>query len=182
MCSIPPPPPPQPPQPQTVLPDVVTSDKTNNTSKLLELNPDLCAWASSDPELRRACILGQVCTNQAPFRIKYTSFEPITQIGPTCGLVALSMVIDGKIEPEQILNISKSEGYSGNGEMFSCKNMAKLAEKVFGMASIEHMTVTTNIRNLFSPQTVESLLNGAVLLVPYVIVYCFINFMYLHHH
>lgn len=178
MCTIPPPVPPPPPPPQpssTLIQNSVTSNLISNTSQLLELDPELCAWASSDPELRIACIFGQVCTNKPPYRIKYTKFEPITQVGPTCGLVALSMVINGKVEPGDILNISKSEGYSSNGEMFSCNNMAKLAEKVFLSAGIEDMSVTANIRSLFSPNTVDDLLNGAVLLVPYVSIQTFLS-------
>ncbi|KOB65690.1 UPF0692 protein [Operophtera brumata] len=171
MCTIPPPPAPPPPPPplpsSNRIQDSVTADQFTVTSKLIELEPDLCSWTSSDPELRRACIFESVCTDKPPYRIKYTKFTPITQVGPTCGLVALSMVINGKIAPDKILDISKSEGYSSNGEMFSCKNMAKLAGKVFGSASIEDINVRVNSRSLFSPETVESLLEGAVLLVPY---------------
>lgn len=169
MCTLPPPGPPPPPPPlpsSKSIPESVTLDQFSNTSQLFELDLSLCSWASLDPELRRACIFGPVCTEKPPYRIKYTKFEPIIQVGPTCGLVALSMVINGKIAPDEILDISKSEGYSSNGEMFSCKNMAKLAEKVIGLASIEDMNVKVNSRSLFSPETVESLLKGAFLLVP----------------
>ncbi|CAH2045969.1 unnamed protein product, partial [Iphiclides podalirius] len=59
------------------------------------------------------------------------------------------------------------EGYSNNGEMLSCKDMAKLAEKAISLAEIENVSYTLKKGGLFSHETIHDLLNGAILLVPY---------------
>ncbi|CAG4931054.1 unnamed protein product [Parnassius apollo] len=46
------------------------------------------------------------------------------------------MFIGGEVTPDELLNITKMEGYSNNGEMLSCKDMAKLAEKAFSLAEM----------------------------------------------
>lgn len=77
------------------------------------------------------------------------------------------MLINGEVSPEEILNIAKLEGYTNNGEMFSVKNMGKLAEKVFSLADIENMKYDVKNGYLYSVETVEDLLNGAMIMVPY---------------
>lgn len=163
-------PPPPPPLPSSSISADSVSPQSSNIHQLLETDPELCSW-TSDPEVKVACSLGQICTRKSPYRIKYTKCKAITQVGPTCGLVALSMLINGKITPDQILKVARFEGYSGNGEMLSCKNMAQLAKYVLKSVDIDDISVTVHDRSLFSPETVESLLNGAFLLVPYVCIF-----------
>ncbi|XP_026763564.2 UPF0692 protein CG33108 [Galleria mellonella] len=170
MCTIPPAPPPPPPPPlPPVLPEINSPLKS---LKALQYNTstskysDVCKWASDHPELWEACAKYQICLYQAPYNYKYTYFESRLQVGPTCGLVALSMLINDEVTPEEMLNIAKLEGYSSNGEMFSCKNMLRLAEKVFNLAEINNK-FNLQCGGLFSEITIEKLLNGAVLLVPY---------------
>lgn len=165
MCTIPPPPPP----PSTLTPSKKlqlkdSSDETINYS-------DVCEWASSEPQLWEVCAKYQICFHQAPFRYKHTNFESILQVGPTCGLVALSMFLKGEVTPEELLNITKMEGYSNNGEMLSCKDMAKLADKAISLAEIENVSYKLKTGGLYSHETIQDLLDGAILLVPYPLLY-----------
>lgn len=89
------------------------------------------------------------------------------QEGPTCGLVALSMLLNGEVTPDELLDISKIDGYSNNGEMFSCNNMAKLSEKAINLAEIKNVDVNVKTGNLFSEEIILELLNGAILLIAY---------------
>ncbi|CAG4931051.1 unnamed protein product [Parnassius apollo] len=77
------------------------------------------------------------------------------------------MFIGGEVTPDELLNITKMEGYSNNGEMLSCKDMAKLAEKAFSLAEVDNISCTLKKDGLFSHETIQNLLNGAILLVPY---------------
>ncbi|XP_063831539.1 actin maturation protease [Ostrinia nubilalis] len=164
MCTIPPAPPP-PPVASNILPDShsTTKSSSNNSHEYSKL----CEWAGEDPELQEACTKNNLGLHTVPFKHKYNKFKSILQVGPTCGLVALSMLVNGAVPPDEILNITKSEGYTYNGEMFSCKYMAKIVEKVFNLANIENVKCSVKIGGLFSPETIEKLLEGAVLLVPY---------------
>lgn len=162
MCSIPPPPPPLP-----ALPDVSTPPKVPSANHVMDELGDACAWASEHRELREACIKSKICQNSPPFTYKYKYFESISQIGPTCGLVALSMLVNGAVKPDELLSIAKFKGYTSNGEMFSCKQMVKLAEEVFSLVDIENVRCELQCGTLFSPETIQRLNNGAVMLVPY---------------
>ena len=163
MCTIPPPPPPP------TLPDISSSTKEvqNDSIYKLSYDPVICTWASDHEELREACARNQICYENPPFKYKYKYFKSIKQIGPTCGLVALSMSVNGAVSPEELLSIAKLEGFTSNGEMFSCKQMVKLTEKVHSLAEIENVSCMLKRGGLFSSETIERLINGAVLLVPY---------------
>ncbi|KAG6442505.1 hypothetical protein O3G_MSEX002401 [Manduca sexta] len=167
MCTIPPaPPPPPPPQ---ITSDINANIETQrpNDAPTITFDPDSCVWASEHLELREACIKNSICIYKAPFKFKYKYIESIIQVGPTCGLVAMSMLANGQVPPSEMLNISKQEGYTCNGEMFSCKNMVKLAEKVFNLVNVGDVSYTLEYGGLFSSRIIEKLLNGAILLVPY---------------
>lgn len=163
MCSIPPPPPPP------TLPDINVSSKVPKTSDVYEITfeTDICTWAVDHPELREACFKYSICYERPPYRYKYRHFESILQIGPTCGLVAMSMLVNGEATPDELLSIAKLEGYTSNGEMFSCKQMVKLAEKTYSLAEIDKVSCKLKRGGLFSSDIIERLINGAVLLVPY---------------
>lgn len=162
MCTIPPPPPPP------TLPNISSSTKEVTTVNICQqsFDPTVCTWTSEN-ELREACIRNKICCEKPPFKYKYRYFKSIKQIGPTCGLVALSMSVNGAVLPEELLNIAKLEGFTSNGEMFSCKQLAKLTEKVHDLANIKHVSCMLKRGGLFSSEIIERLLNGAVLLVPY---------------
>lgn len=166
MCTIPPAPPPPPPP---VLSDLCSSKIPSKTDNQVPVHnrSDICKWASGHPELWDSCSRNKLCLQEPPFRYKYRHFDSIIQVGPTCGLVALSMLVDGEVAADEILNITKSQGFSHNGEMFSCKNMAKIAEKVFSLAELDNITFSVKNGGLFSKETIDKLLDGAVLLVPY---------------
>lgn len=95
------------------------------------------------------------------------------QIGPTCGLVALSMLLRGEVSPDELLNITKMEGYSNNGEMFSCKNMGRLAKKAISLAELDNVNISVKTGSLFSEEIILELLNGAAMLVAYPFLFYF---------
>ncbi|XP_063367541.1 actin maturation protease [Cydia amplana] len=165
MCSLPPPPP---PPPQTLdlkhdSPELPSYADSNPTPKF----PEICEWASKNLDLWEACAKNSICHQIAPFKYCYKHFESILQVGPTCGLAALSMLVRGKVSASEMLDVCKQEGYSNNGEMLSSKDMVKLAEKVFSLADIEGVSCGVKFGHLFSHDIIEKLLDGAVLLVPY---------------
>ncbi|CAD0203735.1 unnamed protein product [Chrysodeixis includens] len=163
MCSIPPPPPPLP-----ALADISPLPKEPSSNRVMDELGDACAWASEHRELREACIKSKIFQDKPPHTYKYRYFESISQIGPTCGLVALSMLVNGAVNPNELLTIAKFKGYTNNGEMFSCKQMVKLAEDVFSLVdNMENVRCELQSGNLSSPETIKRLINGAVLLVPY---------------
>ncbi|XP_026491013.2 actin maturation protease [Vanessa tameamea] len=163
MCTIPPaPPPPPPPLPVS----------SSSPPKLSDFSPtfsysDICEWAAYEPQLWEVCAKNDICLHEAPFQYKYKNFESIMQIGPTCGLVALSMLLNGEVTPEELLNITKMKGYSNNGEMFSCKDMAKLAEQAISLAEIANLNCYVKTGGIFCEKIILELINGATLLVAY---------------
>lgn len=169
MCTVPPVPPPPPPPPPLVLADMnspTESPKINSQSPIYDYS-DVCEWATENPSLWEVCIKYNLCLKKAPFLYKYNHFKSILQVGPTCGLAALSMLVKGEVNIEEILSIAKLESFSNNGEMFSCNNMAKLAEKVFSLVDIENVKCSVKNGGLYSKETIDKMLEGAVLLVPY---------------
>ncbi|XP_041969016.1 UPF0692 protein CG33108 [Aricia agestis] len=169
MCTTPPAPPPPPPPPP--LPTQV-SPSPKPISSSGDITPpsttlDVCQWALSEPQLREVCSRNNICLDVKPYLYKYKDFKPIIQVGPTCGLVALSMLLNGAVTSDELFNITKMEGFSNNGEMFSCNNMAKLADKAISLAEFDNVRFHVKEGGLFSEDTVIDLLNGAALLVAY---------------
>ncbi|XP_055906386.1 actin maturation protease [Eupeodes corollae] len=87
---------------------------------------DECSWADAWPELQKACFLCKVCTYAPPKACRYNNIPSILQKGPTCGLAALSMLLNGNPTAEELLKKAKQLNYTNNGEMFSAKNLFKL--------------------------------------------------------
>ncbi|OWR53263.1 hypothetical protein KGM_214730 [Danaus plexippus plexippus] len=77
------------------------------------------------------------------------------------------MLLDEQITPEELMNIAKQKGFSSNGEMFSCNNMAKLAQYAITLINKENINFCVKMGGLFSEEVILELLNGAVLLVAY---------------
>lgn len=165
MCSIPPPPP------------LPTEHNHNSLLHLVNTQPsneicvnslgDTCQWATEYPELREACLKNNICLNGPPAEFRYKHFESIQQVGPTCGLVALSMMLNGVLPAAEILNIAKSERYTNNGEMFSCKAMLELAQKVLHLTNVKGVNMSLHSNGLYSDWVIKRLLGGTVVLVPY---------------
>lgn len=167
---VPPPPPPPPPPPQPPQPLRLDSPPKCPPTSYANRSPfpylDICNWDTIYPQLWEACAKFNVCVDEAPYKYRYRPFESIIQVGPTCGLAALSMLINGEVTPDEILTIARHEGFTCQGEMFSCKNLANLAEKVINLAEVD-MRCSLRFGGLFSDEIVEKLLNGAALLIPY---------------
>lgn len=85
-----------------------------------------CTWALEYPELQKACFLARVCEDRAPQHCQLRKVASILQEGPTCGLTALSMLLNGAPNPTELLQLAKQLGYTNNGEMFSAQNLFKL--------------------------------------------------------
>lgn len=119
--NIIPPPPPQ-------LPNLVSSRtkiSPSETSFKIQLSEAL--WAKDDPNLQRACYFGRVCLYSSPHEFKYNSqIKGILQVGPTCGLTAISMFMEGNVAADELLEKSKAKGFTNNGEMFSTYNFYKI--------------------------------------------------------
>lgn len=167
MSTIPPAPPPTPPPPPPQkLDSPPKSPPTSYANRSLFPYLDIRNWDTKYPQLWETCAKYNVCVEEAPYKYSYKPFEPIIQVGPTCGLAALSMVIDGEVTPDEMVTIARHEGFTCQGEMLSCKNLLNLAEKVINLAEID-MRCSLRFGDLFSEEIVEKLLNGAALLVPY---------------
>ncbi|XP_014247333.1 UPF0692 protein CG33108 [Cimex lectularius] len=100
--------------------------------------------------------------------MKYTHIDPQIQIGPTCGLVALSMISSltpVKISADELIKISIKEGFTIKGEMFSAENLTILTKKILDdMFIITHHVGGLQRRR---KEIVNDLLNDTLLLVPY---------------
>ncbi|KAJ2953074.1 hypothetical protein O0L34_g635 [Tuta absoluta] len=166
MSSNPPAPPPPPP-PTSLNLDLPNYSPPSYKNSSPYVDQDICKWETKYPDLWEACAKYRLCLQEDPFKYKYKQVNPIIQVGPTCGLVALSMLINGDVSPDEILSISKQEGYTSNGEMLSCKNMLKLADKVLNLAEIQNVKFDLKTGGLFDDGIIKKLLNGACLLVPY---------------
>lgn len=128
---------------------------------------DHCSWATEYPEIQEACCLAHICTNNKPkfFRFK-RNIRAIIQNGPTCGLTALTMLTGGSLSTADILNVAKDYKYTNHGEMFSTKNIAKLAEQIFDtLGTTNQIESYSGILNCKFIE--DKLKNGACILVAY---------------
>lgn len=168
LTSIPPPPP------------VLASFRLNRPPQLCQKTDtaqvrtffcDECTWAHAYPELQKACYIRRVCTYSPPKICRYNNIPSMLQVGPTCGLLALSMLLDGDPAPEELLKTAKQLHYTNNGEMFSAKNLFKLicdtvsnVTRPGGMPQIE---CQLHEGQLNCAKVRSCLLDGACIFVPY---------------
>lgn len=93
---------------------------------------------------------------------------PLLQEGPQCGLVALTMATTTKGKTttsiDKVMEIAKVNGYTNRGEMFSVKDMAALAKQVIPEKKVTREKVEMLKDNFW---LVDTLLSGALMLVPY---------------
>uniref|UniRef100_A0A0A9Z061 Actin maturation protease n=2 Tax=Lygus hesperus TaxID=30085 RepID=A0A0A9Z061_LYGHE len=100
--------------------------------------------------------------------IMYVDIQPQLQVGPTCGLLALSLVAN-LVRPttvNKLLHIAQAKGFTKQGEIFSALNMSLLAEEVLG----EYCDVRLHQHDMLSccPDSVwDLLLSHNIFLVPY---------------
>lgn len=164
------PPPPPLPTFNTVITGFVEREKIGTAKKILPvINTSnlACPWSSKYPELQQTCQRYAFCINNQPFNYTYKHFESLLQVGPTCGLVAISMLLQKKISALELLERAREQKYSNNGELFSVRSahsLLKSALTSLGSLNIKSEVVRTN---LFSPDVISSLLDGCVALVPY---------------
>ncbi|XP_064104165.1 mucin-2-like [Macrobrachium nipponense] len=95
----------------------------------------------------------------------YTQLRPNIQMGPQCGLVALSMasqVFPETKEVADLLKEAREQKFTSHGEMFSSENMARLANDINGMEATVRRDVLCNPKILL-----ELLIHGNLILVPY---------------
>lgn len=133
------------------------------TRKTVELTE--CKWATAYPEIQKACFLARVCSILSPKSCRLKNVSPILQEGPTCGLTAISMLLDGHPTAEHLLQLARDRKYTRNGEMFSADNLFELLQSVV----IETSTVSVRLfkGRLYSDSMKQVLRNGDCLLVPY---------------
>ncbi|XP_037921057.1 UPF0692 protein CG33108 [Hermetia illucens] len=126
-----------------------------------------CTWAAGHPDIQMACYLGRICTNAPPKCCRYKAVPSIIQAGPTCGLTALSMLLNGQPSPEEILNLAKERHFTHIGEMFSAHNFFELVREVLG----RHSAITVQCHlyqgRLNCAKVKERLTCGACIFVPY---------------
>lgn len=104
-----------------------------------------------------------------PEELGYKHVNPMIQEGPTCGLVALCMIVSlipRKWSIQELLEDAQALGFSRSGEMFSVDNMASFAKHVLG----DYFTVELFSGGLAQRKDsiIDDLLNAkALYLVPY---------------
>ncbi|KAL7727820.1 hypothetical protein ACLKA6_019756 [Drosophila palustris] len=111
--------PPPPPPPRTVSCHL-TAGEHGNVAKM-QLPIDECKWAADHAELQRGCFLSRVCQNAQPKACQYYDIASLLQVGPTCGLTALSMLLNGQPTAAELLENAAVRKYTINGEMFSAQ-------------------------------------------------------------
>ncbi|XP_055851555.1 actin maturation protease [Episyrphus balteatus] len=135
-------------------------------------NIDECTWADPWPELQKGCYLNKVCTFMPPKVCRYRNISSILQEGPTCGLTALSMILNGTPAADELLKIARELNYTNNGEMFSAKNLFKLICDTVAVRTTAAGEMPQFECQLFEGQlncakVRDCLLNGACIFVPY---------------
>lgn len=103
-------------------PSVKCFKEATNKTLLIEE----CMWAVEYPELQKACFLARICAKKPPVKCKFYNIGSILQVGPTCGLTALRMLLGGMPPAEQLLHEAQEKHFTYNGEMFSAYNLYKL--------------------------------------------------------
>ncbi|KAK2847288.1 hypothetical protein Q5P01_010287 [Channa striata] len=133
---VPPPPPPPPPPPVLGPPPPPVSGPKTKLYKTISSSRRPVEGDHTEARL----LLGQ---RESSFRkdlqwILVNKYVPsLIQDGPQCGLVALWMAAHLRqpqmsIDMETVVQTALDRGYTAQGEMFSAKNMAQLAEEICG--------------------------------------------------
>lgn len=157
--------PPPPPPPPLRLP--LTKNEASPHIRMFKINKELCPWAANaSEEFREACQKWQIYLHEEPLW-NHTYIESLLQEGPTCGLVAASILLNKAISPEDILKVAKASGYSNKGEMFSAKNMHNLLNEITDSLNCKKYEFEYCKDLLTADRVIDSLVKGSMMLVPY---------------
>lgn len=127
---------------------------------------DECLWARPYPDLQKSCYLARVCQYAAPKECSYYDTPAIIQTGPTCGLVATSILCNGDPDLKQLLALAKERQFTNHGEMCSTGQLQALLSEVSNRGG--HGLHVHSIAGPLATDTIKSRLrDGACLLVPY---------------
>ena len=145
--------------------------RNSNNSNNNNLELTFCTWAQN-PEVQRSCFFAGICINNPPKECVYLKVEPILQVGPTCGLVAASMLMQGKPSAGELLQQAIDLDYSNNGEMFSAKWLLTILNQNLPVSSAcsknpANLKAYLDDGNLSSEYIKEKLRNHCMILVPY---------------
>ncbi|XP_026468832.1 UPF0692 protein CG33108-like [Ctenocephalides felis] len=133
-----------------------------------DLSTNACLWASQFPELQWTCNIHKISLDRPPIKCTYRKFQPQKQIGPTCGLVALSILLGNKVTAEELLTQARGKGYSINGEMFSAKYLLDLLKENLDRCEFgEGCKVWLHEGSIETVDVMQFLLEGGAMLVPY---------------
>ncbi|KQS52413.1 UPF0692 protein CG33108 isoform X2 [Drosophila erecta] len=153
--------PPPPPPPMIATPGTPATTKERPVAN--NITTDKCIWACEYPELQKGCYMCRVCEHTPPKHCQYYSVNSIIQVGPTCGLVALSMLLGGSPTAAELLKDAIDQEYTLNGELFSAQYMLELSRKHMpGPAACQ-----LHAGPLDCKEVKELLKAGGCLLVPY---------------
>lgn len=122
----------------------------SNLKTLVNKKPLLeeCLWAIEYPELQKACFLARICTDKPPVKCSFYNIASILQVGPTCGLTALSMLLGGIPPAEQLLHEAQQKHFTNNGEMFSAHNLYELICDNLPMINNNNINNNNNNNNI----------------------------------
>ncbi|KAH8383552.1 hypothetical protein KR009_009285 [Drosophila setifemur] len=179
MSHISPVAPPPPPPPMNS--GVQTLVAPREPKVVINIPGDECSWALEYPELQKGCYLSRVCQYAPPQRCQYYSVPSIQQVGcvlkrsawiltflffqvgPTCGLTALSMLLGGQPTAMDLLTEAIAQEYTLNGELFSGQYLFELTKKhLRGRGACQ-----LHQGHLNCSKVTELLSAGGCLLVPY---------------
>ncbi|XP_037954260.1 UPF0692 protein CG33108-like [Teleopsis dalmanni] len=128
-------------------------------------------WAACDVDIFRACFFARICESQPPKQCQFRDIKGIKQSGPTCGLVALSMLLNGDPTAEELLKSAHELGFSNNGEMFSAHYLHQLLRDTKANPqnnnNAEALECCLHEGRLNCANIRDALSEGACLLVPY---------------
>ncbi|KAH8417550.1 hypothetical protein KR222_001796 [Zaprionus bogoriensis] len=155
-ASVAPPPPP----PPGLIPPRTAAVQDNCKAVKMHIPDDECRWALQHPEVQKACFLSRVCQQNPPKMCQYNDIPSILQIGPTCGLTALSMLLNGQPTAAELLADASALKYTLNGEMFSAQYLYEMARKHVDACQLYE-------GSLNCAKVKEQLIAGSCLLVPY---------------
>lgn len=126
---------------------------------------DECLWARHLPDLQKSCYLARVCQFRPPKECRYYDTPGIIQTGPTCGLVATSILLNGRPDFKQLLALAKERGFTNHGEMCSARQLQALLSEVSDRDG--HGLLVHAVQGPLATDALKSRLrDGACLLVP----------------
>ncbi|KAL4647363.1 hypothetical protein GN956_G7919 [Arapaima gigas] len=158
---------PPPPLPAPALPPPLCSSK----KKLYQTIAEGKAPIEGDHEEARQLLTKRESSFRKDLRwVLFNKYVPsLIQDGPQCGLVALWMASQllkspAELSMERIVNVAVKRGYTAQGEIFSARDMAALAEETCGCRAVQ-LTGGMNGANIHP--IIKHLASGKPILIPY---------------